>query len=100
MGQRRSGQIEEFQRRAGITPAKGHYAERLNRMQEEAVQLIEVIVLEKAGIRDGDGYWSGCDPLGEIIHNLSELNSPKRDTTDVDESESPFLAEESEGEPF
>jgi hypothetical protein len=73
MGQIRDARIQDFQTRAGIKPVEGPRAERLNRMSQLAHSLIQIITLEKSGIRDGDGYWSGSDPLGGTIHELVRL---------------------------
>ncbi len=70
--------IREWQR-AGIKPVQGPQAENLARMSHLAADLIRVIELERAGIRDGDGYWSGCDPIHEIINELVE-NERMNDT--------------------
>jgi hypothetical protein len=73
MGQIRDHQIREFKQRAGIESATGRRAELLEEMKREAAELIEVVVLEETGLRDGDGYWSGCSPLEGIIRRLNEL---------------------------
>lgn len=48
----------------------------LNRMSQEAFELIKIIELEKSGVRDGDGFWHGSDALGnavqEIVASLSD----------------------------
>ena len=55
MGQIRSSNIRDFQERAGIEPATGQRAAVLSEMSTRAYDLIRVIALEQAGIRDGDG---------------------------------------------
>ena len=73
MGQMRNYMIREFQDRAGIEPATGQRAAVLSDMSKRAYELIQVIALEQAGIRDGDGYWGGCDPIAGIVDELVKL---------------------------
>jgi len=72
MGQQRDARIENWQQRVGIHAARGHRAETLERISQLAFELIKLVELERSGIRDGDGGWSGCDPLACIIGNLVE----------------------------
>ena len=73
MGQIRDKGIRDFQKRAGIQPALGERAEALSKMSKRAYDLIQVIALEQSGIRDGDGYWSGGDPIASIVHDIARL---------------------------
>jgi hypothetical protein len=73
MGQRTDAAIANWQKMAGLVPASRARGEDLTRMQELALELIRVIELERAGIRDGDGFWYGSDPLRGIAHDLAEL---------------------------
>ena len=73
MGQITDERIAAWQQAAGIEPATGAQLERLEEMQEEGVNLIRIIELERSGIRDGDGSWHGSDPLGGTVLRLSEL---------------------------
>jgi hypothetical protein len=70
MGQITEARIAEWQRRAGIEPAHGETWDSLQRMSARAVDLVKIIELEKSGIRDGDGYWHGCDPIAETMRDL------------------------------
>jgi hypothetical protein len=72
MGQRRTADIETWQQLAGITPASRERAHTIDRLSKLAVELIKTIELERSGIRDGDGAWSGCDPIAGIVHNIVE----------------------------
>ena len=72
MGQIRNSIIRDFQERAGIEPATGQRAAVLSDMSKRAYELIQVIALEEAGIRDGDGQWSGCDPIAGIVRRLEQ----------------------------
>ena len=47
-----------------IVPASGHRAELLDRMLQTVKELPQIIELERSGVRDGNGYWSGSDALG------------------------------------
>jgi hypothetical protein len=73
MGQQRDARIRDWQRRAGLEPARGEYAVMLQRMSQLARELIEVLALERAGIRDGDGQWSAGDPIAGIVVELNQL---------------------------
>ena len=78
MGQMTDARIRAFQERAGIEPATGQRAARLSNMSKRAYDLIQVIALEQAGIRDGDGQWHGCAPIASIIGELGELEREDR----------------------
>jgi hypothetical protein len=54
-------------------------------MSNTAFELIRVIELERSGIRDGDGCWSGSDPLGGTMNDLRELlrQLDERDRNDM-----------------
>jgi len=73
MGRVTDERISAWQQAAGIEPATGARLGRLEEMQEEAVNLIRIIELERSGIRDGDGSWHGSDPLGGSVLRLSEI---------------------------
>ena len=47
--------------------------ELLRRMSDMAFELIKIIELERSGIRDGDGCWSGSDPMGGAARELAGL---------------------------
>jgi hypothetical protein len=42
----------------------------LDRMSNLAHQLIEVIALERSGIRHGDGHWHGFNPVDMMLVEL------------------------------
>ena len=69
----RQRKLDEFASRTGIKPATGETAETLDSLSKTAYECIRVIELERSGIRDGDGFWSGCDPLGHIVDDLTSL---------------------------
>jgi hypothetical protein len=72
MGAMRNSEIDAFQRKAGIEPATGAQLAALNDMQQKAFELIRVIELERCGIRDGDGSWSGSDAFGGTVEQLMQ----------------------------
>ena len=74
MGQITDLKIRSFQEHAGIEPAAGMRAWRLDQMSKEAYGLIKVLTLERAGICDGDGAWYGSDPVHSMIQNLVALD--------------------------
>ncbi len=73
MGQLRDFAITSFQERAGLEPPRGQQRELLERMQRVAFDLIRALELEISGIRDGDGSWTGCDPVSEMVIELGAL---------------------------
>jgi hypothetical protein len=90
MGQRRNAEIEAWQRASGVKPSKQHAL--LREMSDAAVALIRVIELERSGIRDGDGCWSGSDAMGGITHDLTSLiEEYERRMTAQDAAERPSI---------
>ena len=89
MGQMTDERISAWQQAAGIEPPTGAQLGLLDKMQEEGVNLIRLIELERSGIRDGDGNWYGSDPLGGTVLRMSELGQlfnreePKENTDDL-----------------
>ena len=73
MGVIRDSDIASFQKHAGLEPARGQQCELLRSMQRVAFDLIKALELEISGIRDGDGYWGGCDPVHETVFELDTL---------------------------
>ena len=55
-----------------IRPASGDYLKHLQIMLEDARVLVDCLALEISGVRDGDGYWCGCDVIGNITRDLVE----------------------------
>lgn len=72
MGTMTDAKLEAFAEQTGIRPAKGERAKALDAMSMQAFQLIRIIEREASGIRDGDGYWHGSDPLAHTMHELGE----------------------------
>jgi hypothetical protein len=60
-------------KKAGIKPASGKDLENLNQMSKHAYDLIRIIELERSGIRDGDGYWCGCDVFEYAVMDIVTL---------------------------
>src|SRR5262249_52527615 len=52
------------QDKAGYKSAYGAELRALERLEQLAKDFIEVIALEKSGVRDGDGFWHGSDAFG------------------------------------
>ena len=73
MGQMTDERISAWQQAAGIELPTSAQLGLLKEMQEEGVDLIRIIELERSGIRDGDGSWHGSDPLSGTVLRLSEL---------------------------
>jgi hypothetical protein len=74
MGQMSDSMIEAFQEAAGIEPATGERLRILNEMSNAAFELIKIIELAKSGIRDGNGFWHGSDPLGGTVSEICNLD--------------------------
>jgi len=53
-----------------IKPLKGKQLEKIERMERDVRILLECLAKEKTGVRDGDGFWQGCNPIDEIIFDL------------------------------
>ena len=89
MGIMRTSQIDAFAANTGIKAACGNRSKILSNLSNRAFELIKIIELEHSGIRDGDGYWSGTDPLGGVINDLAEgfqrLEKIEKDETLRDE---------------
>jgi dihydroxyacetone kinase len=64
---------EKHEGGTGINPATGYQRVLLEKLSEAASELIEIIELEKSGIRDGDGFWHASDPLGGTFRNMRKL---------------------------
>jgi len=73
MGQMRNATIENWPQHSGIKEATGDRRNLLQQISDMAVELIKVIELERSGIRDGDGYWSGSDAMGGTARRMAEL---------------------------
>lgn len=82
MGVMRNAQIEAFKAAvergdAAYEPATGRRAELIEAATRQARGLIETLALEASGVRDGDGCWSGGDPIDyyhrSLVETLDEL---------------------------
>ena len=73
MGASRNSQIDAFAEKTGIKSATGRRAEILQHISEEAFELIKIVELEISGIRDGDGFWGGSDPLTHFVSGIDSL---------------------------
>lgn len=78
MGSRTDHKIAAWQEWADIEPASEEEREILEEMQKVAKDLIEVVALEKAGIRGGDGAWYGSDPIRGLVDELKRLDKEHR----------------------
>lgn len=74
MGSRTDAEILAWQKHAGLVPPTGRQAEQLRRLQKLAFELIKICELEISGIRDGNGYWYGSDPVGGMIHEIGNFD--------------------------
>jgi hypothetical protein len=72
MGQMTQARIAAWQETAGIKEATGDRLKRLRQTSKAAYDLIQIIELEISGIRDGDGYWHGSDPLQGKVLEISD----------------------------
>jgi hypothetical protein len=73
MGCLTDAKVAAWQEEVGILPARGAKADLLNRLSGAAYILIMLIERERSGIRDGDGYWHGCDVMGEHARDVADL---------------------------
>ncbi|TQE91481.1 MAG: hypothetical protein FKY71_20205 [Spiribacter salinus] len=72
MGARTEANLKAFADQTGIRPATGGKLDRLNTIQELALELIRLAELEKSGICGGDGAWYGCDPIEGVAREIHE----------------------------
>ena len=72
MGIKRGLEIAAFEKAAGIEKATEEAGDALHMLSQHAYELIRIVELERSGIRDGDGYWGGSDPLGGTVLNISD----------------------------
>ena len=70
MGASRNYQLEKFAAETGIKPATGERLDLLNRLSKLAYEAIQIVELERSGIRDGDGLWGGGDVIGGMFSDL------------------------------
>jgi hypothetical protein len=78
MGSMTDANIRTWQQHAG-PPASPKRADALERLQSLAFDLIKICELERSGIRDGDGYWHGGEPLGELTRVIGHFELPPID---------------------
>lgn len=78
MGHRRDSEIANFRNRTGLQQPTGVRLAVIQELKRKTVELFEILVLEESGIRDGDGYWSFCDPVEGQVRSLQEtLHRPE-----------------------
>jgi hypothetical protein len=63
-------QLNKFAEELGA--AIGRRAEFLTGLSQQAYQLIQLVELEKSGIRDGAGFWCACDPVAHTVNDIAE----------------------------
>lgn len=73
MGILTDSRIEEWQNNAGLILPSAEEREKLAQMKGLAIELLECIVLEQSGIRDGAGFWVASDPITGIVDQLNRL---------------------------
>ncbi len=94
MGQQSDARIADFRVRNGIQLPTAERREWIGRVKRAAVELIEVMVLEEAGIRDGDGYWHGSDVVEgafTAIERLQEIDPGHYPTSAADAHKAPDI---------
>ena len=69
----RDANIAAWQQAHGIQPVAGPRGDFLEGLSRAAYDLIRVVELERSGIRDGDGSWSGSDPLDGTIREITAI---------------------------
>lgn len=70
MGSRTDARIAAFQEQTGIKPARGDRAISIKKLQDACFEAIRIMELERSGIRDGNGFWTGSDVVGAICSDL------------------------------
>jgi hypothetical protein len=91
--------IEAWQKNGGIMPAQHLHRDALDDLAAQALRLIQIVTLERSGIRDGDGFWHGSDPLAGTVDRINELLGQRESGLHADAQERRSL-HESDGLPF
>jgi hypothetical protein len=88
--------ITAWQKEHGIEPATGEHLRNLEALSRFAYALIQIVELEKSGIRDGHGAWSGsdaycgfCDQGKKILDDAIVAASVSRRESDFDACRDP-----------
>ena len=87
MGIITDSKIEQFQQQSGIQPVVPEKERILKSAQDQALELIRVIELERSGIRDGDGFWHGSDVLQHVADDITEIISDYQTGSSIIETE-------------
>jgi hypothetical protein len=96
MGASTDFHVRQWQESVGIEPATGRGSAILERIARRAADLIQVVALEKSGIRDGDGWWHGSDALVGTVDELVQLRADYERRND----EAFWAAREAEADDF
>lgn len=77
MGMITDAKIARFKERlargeVSYQPAQGAALIALNKAEAYAREFIRILPLEKSGERDGDGYWSGSNPIDGLPRAILE----------------------------
>ena len=72
MGSLTDAAIACWQEESGIEPVIGERYKLLRKIQNDALDLIRTIELEISGIRGGDGWWHGSNPLAGQVREIVE----------------------------
>jgi hypothetical protein len=70
MGLQHEFDLQVFEEKTGIKPARGERLQILERISAKAFKLTKIIELERSGIRDGYGIWAGSDAVGGMVEDL------------------------------
>ena len=62
----------------GIQPVPPYHAELLAEMAEVCAGLIKLLELERTGVRGGQGFWTGSDPILDQTRRLVGLAAQHR----------------------
>ena len=82
MGTLTNTMIDEAREAAGFEMPTDAQLEVIAQMKRHTVDLLEALVLEEAGVCDGDGYWHGGDPIAMLAGKLDDLAQRRHEPTD------------------
>src|ERR1700739_2345305 len=89
MGVRTDAAIAAFQEEVGIKLPNAKQRALLEELSQACFSTIRLIEHELSGIRDGDGYWHGSDPLHATLTDLIGLCEGLKDSYEPEYEYSP-----------
>ena len=70
MGFRTDARLAAFEEQTGIKPHRGDTLKAIRALQDKCFETIRVMELERSGVRDGNGTWTGSDAVAAVCSEL------------------------------